>query len=168
MPAAQAFLRHREGRFTLAFRGMITVPAGPKPVWDEARDGAHSAQAMSGSMRQGHAATHLLKPGDEIGLGHGPRARLGPCEVRTNFGENQNAGVDDPATATRASANTSGSNFTMGLRPGEIAKPKSDPHRTKKNRFFYRTGSKGCPSAKAIQPLDLMSRRHPLSSTGTA
>jgi hypothetical protein len=117
-------------------------------------------------MGQGHAATHLLKLVDRSGLVTDQGSAL--AEGQNEFWKNQNAGVDYPAIATRASANTSGSNFTMGLRPDEIAKPKSDPHRTKKNRFFYRTGSKGCPSAKAIQPFDLMSRRHPLSSTGIA
>jgi|SRR5882762_3534884 hypothetical protein len=41
-----------------------------------------------------------------------------------------------------------------------------DPHRTKKTCFFCRTGFVRANSFEnAIQPFDLMSRRHPLSST---
>jgi hypothetical protein len=42
-----------------------------------------------------------------------------------------------------------------------------DPHRTKKTAFFCRTDSKGTNAVQSsIQPFDLMSRRHPLSSAG--
>lgn len=65
---------------------------------------------------------------------------------------------------TRASANTSGPDFTMARRP--LVKLRSpffgEPHRTKKTRFFCRT-------VKANDPtVDLMSRRHPLSSIRTS
>jgi hypothetical protein len=41
-----------------------------------------------------------------------------------------------------------------------------DPHRTKKTCFFCRTGfTKSELFENTIQPFDLMSRRHPLSST---
>jgi hypothetical protein len=50
------------------------------------------------------------------------------------------------------------------LGPGEIAD--QDPHRTKKTCFFCRTGfTKSELFENTIQPFDLMSRRHPLSST---
>jgi hypothetical protein len=39
------------------------------------------------------------------------------------------------------------------------------PHRTKKNRFLCRTLDAGEPLSKSNRPFDLMSRRHPLSST---
>lgn len=41
-----------------------------------------------------------------------------------------------------------------------------DPHRTKKACLFYWTGSRAEAFKTTVQPLDLMSRRHPLSSTG--
>jgi hypothetical protein len=48
---------------------------------------------------------------------------------------------------------------------GEIA-DLSDPHRTKKTYFLCRTGFHQSGLFKnTIQPFDLMSRRHPLSST---
>ena len=52
--------------------------------------------------------------------------------------------------------------FRTGRSSGETAAPPKgkDPHRTKKPGFFYWTNS------MTVQPLDLMSRRHPLSSTG--
>ena len=52
--------------------------------------------------------------------------------------------------------------FQTGRSSGETAAPPKgkDPHRTKKPGFFYWTNS------MTVQPLDLMSRRHPLSSTG--
>ena len=44
-----------------------------------------------------------------------------------------------------------------------------DPHRTKKTSFFCRTGfRKSELFERTIQPFDLMSRRHPLSSTRAA
>jgi len=51
------------------------------------------------------------------------------------------------------------------MRPGEIADLQRGPHRTKKTCFFCRTGFEGYPLRNSIQPFDLMSRRHPLSST---
>jgi hypothetical protein len=44
-----------------------------------------------------------------------------------------------------------------------------DPHRTKKTSFFCRTGFRRSKLPETtIQPFDLMSRRHPLSSTRAA
>ena len=44
-----------------------------------------------------------------------------------------------------------------------------DPHRTKKTSFFCRTGFRKSELLEiTIQPFDLMSRRHPLSSTRAA
>jgi len=41
----------------------------------------------------------------------------------------------------------------------------TDPHRTKKTCFFCQTGFRRELLERTIQPFDLMSRRHPLSST---
>jgi hypothetical protein len=56
--------------------------------------------------------------------------------------------------------------ISLGLKiAGEIADLK-DPHRTKKTCFFCRTGFRKSELFRnTIQPFDLMSRRHPLSST---
>jgi hypothetical protein len=89
---------------------------------------------------------------------------------RGRIWENQNAGTNGAATGTRASANTSGPDFTLGPRPREIAKLQGDPHRTKKNLFLLpdRFLKERALSKNTIQPFDLMSRRHPLSSTRAA
>jgi hypothetical protein len=58
--------------------------------------------------------------------------------------------------------------FHLGKDAGEIA-DLWDPHRTKKTCFFCRTGfRKSELLERSIQPFDLMSRRHPLSSTRAA
>jgi len=61
-----------------------------------------------------------------------------------------------PAGA-RASANTSGPDFPQAESSSEIADRLGNPHRTKKTRFFCRIGNND-------PAVDLMSRRHPLSS----
>lgn len=65
---------------------------------------------------------------------------------------------------TRASANTSGPDSTLARRPVvKLRSPQEgEPHRTKKTRFFCRTAKENSPT------VDLMSRRHPLSSTRTS
>ncbi|HYS86283.1 MAG TPA: hypothetical protein VEN78_14970 [Bradyrhizobium sp.] len=81
------------------------------------------------------------------------------------FGENQSAGASGAARGTRASANTSGPDFTWAKIAGEIADLKLRTER-RKTCFFCRTGFVRANSFEnAIQPFDLMSRRHPLSST---
>jgi hypothetical protein len=57
--------------------------------------------------------------------------------------------------------------FHMGAL-GPVKLRTTDPHRTKKTCFFCRTVCERANSSKAIQPFDLMSRRHPLSSTRAA
>jgi hypothetical protein len=65
---------------------------------------------------------------------------------------------------TRASANTSGPDFTWGFAAGEIADQRSAPN--EENLFLLPDRfSKSEPFKNTIQPFDLMSRRHPLSST---
>jgi len=60
---------------------------------------------------------------------------------------------------TRASANTSGPDFTWSRNPGEIADAR-DPHERRKP-----VSSAGPASHREYDPaVDLMSRRHPLSS----
>jgi hypothetical protein len=65
-------------------------------------------------------------------------------------------GSGRPAGA-RASANTSGPDFAQAESSSEIADRLGNPHRTKKTRFFCRIGNND-------PAVDLMSRRHPLSS----
>jgi hypothetical protein len=65
---------------------------------------------------------------------------------------------------TRASANTSGPDFTWSFAAGEIADQKSAPN--EENLFLLRDRFLKSELFKnTIQPFDLMSRRHPLSST---
>ena len=75
-----------------------------------------------------------------------------------------------PAIGTRASANTSGSNSTWAKTAGEIADHGSAPNEECQQGyagFFCRTvfRKERALSKIAIRPFDLMSRRHPLSST---
>jgi len=69
---------------------------------------------------------------------------------------------------TRASANTSGSDFTQTRTAGEIADPKirTERRKTVSSAGPVFDGSK--PFETTIRPFDLMSRRHPLSSTRAA
>jgi len=80
-------------------------------------------------------------------------------------GGNQRAGAGGAAQGTRASANTSGPDFTWAKIAGEIADLKIRTERRKlvssAGPVFVRANS----FENAIQPFDLMSRRHPLSST---
>jgi len=81
------------------------------------------------------------------------------------FGGIQSAGAISAARETRASANTSGPDFTWAKIAGEIADLKIRTERRKlvssAGPVFVRANS----FENAIQPFDLMSRRHPLSST---
>src|SRR4051812_34742117 len=84
-------------------------------------------------------------------------------EMDSGFWRFRAPGTMCTGRGTRASANTSGSDFTRTRTVGEIA-DLADPHRTKKNRFFCRTGFRWSkPFETTIRPFDLMSRRHPLS-----
>jgi len=69
------------------------------------------------------------------------------------------------AQGTRASANTSGPDFTLAKIAGEIATSRSAPN--EENLFLLpdRLSLERNSFENAIQPFDLMSRRHPLSST---
>jgi hypothetical protein len=121
------------------------------------------------------------EPGDDTGIGEAarkqpqsigsPRLPRGGAAMAARLRRGQISNVGDKECRqypgfrrTRASANTSGPDFTMARRP--LVKLRSpffgEPHRTKKTRFFCRT-------VKANDPtVDLMSRRHPLSSIRTS
>jgi len=89
--------------------------------------------------------------------------RLTRCKDVGDFGI-QIAEHHVPALGTRASANTSGPDFTWSLEPGEIADRWSAPN--EENLFLLPDRfSKSRLLEMTIQPFDLMSRRHPLSST---
>jgi hypothetical protein len=78
---------------------------------------------------------------------------------------NQRAGAIGAAQGTRASANTSGPDFTWAKIAGEIADLKI---RTERRKLVSSAGpvfGRANSFENAIQPFDLMSRRHPLSST---
>ncbi|MHB8271268.1 hypothetical protein [Bradyrhizobium sp.] len=80
----------------------------------------------------------------------------------------RSAGDNAPACGTRASANTSGPNLNWRRVPVKLRTFGSAP--MKKTSFFCRTGfrEERALSKSAVRPFDLMSRRHPLSSTRAA
>ena len=82
-----------------------------------------------------------------------PKARL-----------SKRSGEQETFRGTRASANTSGPDFIRALGPVKLRSKDSAPNEENlfllPDRFW-----KSELSRKSIQPFDLMSRRHPLSST---
>jgi hypothetical protein len=94
----------------------------------------------------------------------GPRAVAEQDKSFKGFGKSERQALSAPAQGTRASANTSGPDFTcveiaVKLRILRSAPNEENlfllPDRFSKSELFETT----------IQPFDLMSRRHPLSST---
>ena len=93
------------------------------------------------------------------------------CGAQGAYGQNlpcprKNSWRVAPRGITRASANTSGSDFTVSKQPlVKLRTFEKDPHRSKKACFFCRTGFEDADAYRnTIQPFDLMSRRHPLPS----
>jgi hypothetical protein len=86
--------------------------------------------------------------------------------VRNKSGK-RSAGRQWRGSRERGRRRTRQDQISLGAsRPGEIAELRREPHRTKKTCFFCRTGfGEANFSKNTIQPFDLMSRRHPLSST---
>jgi hypothetical protein len=76
-------------------------------------------------------------------------------------GRRQSRGGNEAVPGTRASANTSGPDFTLGFGPGEIAELEI---RTERRKPVSSAGpfSRANSLKITIQPFDLMSRRHPL------
>jgi hypothetical protein len=71
---------------------------------------------------------------------------------------------DEGVPGTRASANTSGPDFTAGVGPMKLRIVKDIRTERRKPVFFCRTGfERSLP--RSDPTVDLMSRRHPLSST---
>jgi hypothetical protein len=84
--------------------------------------------------------------------------------TRSNFGDAEIGAPVSAPMGTRASANTSGPDFTLGFEPDEIADQRSAPN--EENLFLLPDRiSWSKLLERTIQPFDLMSRRHPLSST---
>jgi hypothetical protein len=89
----------------------------------------------------------------------GDEENSAPGTICTDFGN------EHVPKGTRASANTSGPDFTWAKSAGEIADLMV---RTERRKLVSSAGpvlDKDKPLERSIQPFDLMSRRHPLSST---
>jgi hypothetical protein len=154
--------RVRRIRFTLPFRKTITIDAetignaraetqavGFRPAIGAAPGRLSNAPNRPDTVRQ--RSRNLL---------------LADLGGRTP-GTERRQGLNVVPRGTRASANTSGPDFTWALGPGEIADQRSAPNEE--------TCSSAGPAfdksellESTIRPFDLMSRRHPLSSTRAA
>jgi hypothetical protein len=119
---------------------------------------------MIGGARGGTAArSHGRDPRQ-------PRAGRGRSEQGVNDLERSQCRTPEARQSerafrgTRASANTSGPDFSRALDPAKLRSKDSAPNEENlfllPDRFW-----KSELSRKSIQPFDLMSRRHPLSST---
>jgi hypothetical protein len=95
----------------------------------------------------------------------GKKPGRGETSVSRFWGIGTAGGDNAPAYGTRASANTSGPNLNWQRAPVKLRTFGSAP--MKKISFFCRAGfrKERALSKSAVQPFDLMSRRHPLSST---
>jgi hypothetical protein len=78
---------------------------------------------------------------------------------------NQSAGHHLRRLGERGRRRTRQDQISRGALRPPVKLRTTDPHRTKKTCFFCRTGFRRELLERTIQPFDLMSRRHPLSST---
>lgn len=136
--------------------------SAPLRYWHYAPDSRASCKRRPRDRSQSARAQRTTGP---RGVIDGRDDEYGDCR-------GEHAGREQHRLGTRASANTSGPDFTIVSRPVEpwsFAKLRTAraSHRTKKTCFFCRTGFRReqAPFKMTIQPFDLMSRRHPLSST---
>ena len=169
VPVSCGFPRIREIWFTLRFRGTITIATVSWPGCGaprrtcgvlRCRSGGHDRQGPGpGSAKQHKSAAP--RPGHDAAAHRATRP--GPSSTCDNPGKAK-APARAAAQGTRASANTSGPDFTWAEDAGEIADPKI---RTERRKLV---SSAGPILAERTLPnrdpaVDLMSRRHPLSST---
>jgi hypothetical protein len=124
------------------------------------RSGPHGREAAVPALRSGTGVPHRVRHTMPFCR---PRRRAVQARYECqDLGKITAPGAMGAAQGTRASANTSGPDLTWAWEPVKLRTP-GDPHRTKKTCFFCRTGFRKSELFKnAIQPFDLMSRRHPL------
>jgi hypothetical protein len=124
---------------------------------------------------------HSRQSGLAPGRGNGNRADRGrpasrlvlagprPWTARACFGRFSKSGAPGPATAAERGRRRTRQDQISWRALSPVKLRTRDPHRTKKTGFFCRTGfRKSELFERTIQPFDLMSRRHPLSSTRAA
>ena len=153
--------------FTVAFRETITIAAIGTPRRCVTPP---LARSKDGSGLRGTARERRTLSGTRKMACRAMRRRWSDQQCG-EFGQQRRA-ASAAARGTRASANTSGPDFTRSSKPiGALGPPvklrimRSAPNEENlfllPDRFFERANSLEI----TIQPFDLMSRRHPLSST---
>jgi hypothetical protein len=190
MPAAQRKTGNREIRFTVWLRRTITIAAGPasslrvigprntsrhdafrQPTWQRTSDDAHPASKRKRTRRGPHAI-HIqgrdfgfkgeISAPDAPGVGYrSAPAKAGVRGAGMRPGGNKGVGEH---VRTRFQAGPFGAGRNCGqLRipaPNEEELVSSAGPVLEARTFFESTSYRN-----TIQPFDLMSRRHPLSST---
>ena len=164
----QRFMSIREIRFTVALREAITIAATSAPG---------SAQFHAPRRRDNHrrfqkgrfSAQHCCRRAHRAGqLADRSRENIpglngrGGCEQQCDW-EMKKPGTSPAAGGTRASANTSGPDLDQALGPVKL---RSHWIRNERRKLVSSAGPVFERVENSIQPFDLMSRRHPLSSTG--
>jgi hypothetical protein len=126
------------------------------------RRGALLIRGSRGSRRSSTRVPHRIRDTMQ------PPAPGGGSSDRSNVGGmgNQRAAPLGPAAQQNEGVGEHvRTRFHSGVRSPVKLRIAKDPHRTKKTCFFCRTEfRKSELLGNAIQPFDLMSRRHPLSS----
>ncbi len=166
----QRFPCSRKIRFTLRFRQPITIAARFAFSRAQIRCAAAARStagytALADRPRNTSVVVRWRTATDRASHEKSPAA-MAVDDANSDVTGNERAGHVPGGVGTRASANTSGpdlgQDLGVNLGPGEIAEP-VDPHRTKK---LVSSAGPLFENENSIQPFDLMSRRHPLSSTG--
>ena len=175
----QRQVRIREVRFTLPFRTTITITTSRSwhasttrrrtdpilqkvPVTDfvEARrpEFRFRRARTTAGKRPGKAGA--IRTGKHKDLERSKKRRAPKARQM----ERETSGERETFRGTRASANTSGSDFSRALGPVKLRSKDSAPN--EENLFLLPDRFWESELARnTIQPFDLMSRRHPLSST---
>ena len=140
MSALQGFLRPRDLRFTVPLWTAITIPddkcASPmKPITTTTT----KSRRRAGRPRP-KSALHATHHCGSVG-------RTTRCRV---WREYRLCPISQGGK--RGGRRTRQDQISSGRSPGETAGLMKDPHRTKKTRFFYRTGFSGCEAFERDGP----------------
>jgi hypothetical protein len=140
----------------LHFRGFrFTLPVGDRVTIAHARRGADGTQPYSAVLRHMQSASGLRVAYPSYGPARSK------WESASSPGINRTGGKDEGV------GNTSGSCLPASCRRLRIKDPPVEERRSLHDQHLCRTVAREPrPFAITIQPFDLMSRRHPLSSIG--